>query len=240
MSSGVSILLSSRSRPKRFKTCVDSARRKASGPIEVVAYLDDDDPELPNYELDWVTPIIGRSANVGKRCRAMAEKAKYDYFYLCGDDAVFITPGWDALLKEKIHPDGIGIVFGLDGWKDSPGHCMFTRKMTSLVDVFPEEFIHFGLDTYLADMANGVKRFERIDSVMIEHHHFRNGKADQDDTYRKHRDGPAKQADPNVLVGLRKKTLGENIEILRKEIERFGSLLPAGKPDPEGARDKQA
>lgn len=239
MNSGVSILLSSRGRPKRFSTCAGSARKRASGPVEIVAYLDEDDPELAQYQLDGITPIIGPSVNVGKRCRAMAEKAKYDFFYLCGDDAVFITQGWDVLLKEKLHEDGIGIVFSLDGWKNSPGHCMFTRKLTSLVDVFPDEFIQFGLDTYLADMVREVKRYDRVDSVMIEHHHYRNGKAEQDETYRMHRDSLAPQTDHAMLTNLRKHKLGENVKTLKAEIERFSSARRSGDATGAQTRDEQ-
>lgn len=194
---------------------------------------------MKDYKLGDVVSVIDKNRGVGKRLRILASKAKHDFFYLVGDDANFITPGWDVKLRNAIHPDGIGIVFGMDGWKNSPGHCMFTRKMSELVDVFPEEFIHYGLDTFLADVSRGVDRFHRIDSVLIEHLHYRNGKAEQDETYQRNRDGAAKQTDPHTLTRLRKK-LPEMIDILRKEIERFRGVVEARNTDTASAGDEQA
>src|SRR5678816_2406308 len=111
--------------------------------------------------------------------------------------------------------------------------------MSELVDVFPEEFIHYGLDTYLADISRGVNRFQRVDSVMIEHLHYRNGKAEQDETYRRNRDGIAKQTDPHTLQRLRS-NLPSLIDILRKEIERFRSVVETGTSDAKSVRDEQA
>jgi hypothetical protein len=211
---GVSVLIATRKRPKRLKTCIQSLLENKEGEVEVLTYVDDDDD---SYE-SWT--VKGPRFERAKMFRALVPHAKYDFLYMLGDDTVCKTKGWDRKMIEAFPPDRIAVVFGMDGWKNVPGHLMFHRKLYELTGAFPEEFEHFGPDTYLSDVAKGVNRLVHLKDVLIEHHHHRNGKAENDETYSHPRDSMMNQRDKERLESFRKSRMPKDIEILKAEIER--------------------
>lgn len=152
--------------------------------------------------------------------KALIGVAKYDFFYMVGDDTLSRTKGWDTKMVSAFPEDKIAVVFGMDGWKNVPGHLMFHRKLYELTGVFPDEFEHFGPDTYLSDVARGVDRLIQLRDVMLEHCHHRNGKAENDSTYSHPRDSMMNQRDKKRLDEYRKSRIPQDIEILKAEIER--------------------
>ena len=220
MNSGVSVLIPTRRRPARLTATIRSIEKTKAGEVEVLTYVDDDDPERDKYQ----TPsIIGPRINLPAAHFALEKIAKHRFLLLGADDIIFRTPGWDLKMKEAMPADGIGCVFTNDGWKNSPNHCLYTKRLTELGCGFKTEFEHFGMDTYFSDLMQGVGRFIHRSDVLIEHHHFRNGRAERDLTYDEPRSCMANQRDEKRLHALRKSHMPREIEILKAEIERFRS-----------------
>lgn len=232
MNSGVSVLIPTRKRPKRLDECVGSIKKNAKGPVEVLTYVDDDDD---SYK-EWT--VKGPRFERAKMFRSLMGHAQYPFLMICGDDTRFETHGWDEIMSAKIPPDGIGLVFGFDGWKNVAGHFLLTKRFIELTGGFPDEFEHFGIDTYISDVMRGVERFFQVD-VMIRHLHHRNGLAEQDDTYRHPRDSMMNQRDRDRLGHFRKHRMQKDIDILKAEIERFSSVGRADAAVGAPPRDEQ-
>ncbi len=67
----ITLLVPTRSRPHRFWHAVSSARNLASERIEVISYLDEDDPKLSEYP---EYHIVGRRVGTAKAILAMLEQ----------------------------------------------------------------------------------------------------------------------------------------------------------------------
>jgi hypothetical protein len=182
----LSLLIVSRGRPLRFKNAVESARRLAKNEIEILSYVDEDDPEKDNYE--GVT-VIGPPVGTAKAILHLVGLVKTPYAMLGSDDIEFKTQDWDEKLLAKMPGDDLALVFGADGYNNSCNHFLFSMKWHKLVGIFPDKFRHFGPDGWAGDVAIRCKRRIMVDSVLVEHRHYKNRKAEPDDTYRRSREG---------------------------------------------------
>lgn len=233
MNSGVSVLIPTRGRPKRLEQCIGSIKKTAAGEVEALTYVDDDDDSYTEWG------IKGPRVERAKMFKALIEKARHPWLMICGDDVIFETKGWDLEMIKPIPEDRIGIVFGIDGWKNTPGHLLFHRRFYELTGCFPDEFEHFGIDTYMSDVMRGVERFFQV-QVMLRHMHHRNGKAEIDDTYMHPRQTGMSKRDEERLKGFRKSRMPKDIEILKAEIERFRNAVQTGSSDAKVSGDQQA
>src|SRR6476469_993301 len=123
---GVSVLIATRKRPKRLKACIQSLLENKEGEVEVLTYVDSDDDSYT----EWT--VKGPRCERAKMFKSLASHAKYDFFYMLGDDAICKTKGWDTKMISAFPEDRIAVVFGMDGWKNVPGHLMFHRKLFEL------------------------------------------------------------------------------------------------------------
>lgn len=215
-SKGVSILIPTRGRLKRFKVCLEAIERLKTGTVEVLTYIDDDDPT--DYP---IKTIIGPRVGSSERLKKLAEKAQYDHFLLIGDDQIPQTKGWDKEMVSLMPADKIGLVHCKDNWKETVSAILIHRRWYEIVGICPEGFQHFGPDTYMADVARSINRLFRTEKAVIEHHHYRNGKADKDETYDYPRQSLMNQKDENRLKILRSNRMGEDIQKLKGEIDRL-------------------
>lgn len=231
MSYGVSVLVPTKKRPKRLEQLISSIQKTAKG-VEVLTYVDEDDDSYS----EWT--VKGPSFERARMFRALFEKASNDYLMICGDDVVFETPDWNEKMAQAIPEDGIGAVFGFDGWKNVPGHLLFHRRFVDLTGAFPDDFEHFGIDTYISDVMRGVERLFQV-NVMCRHLHHRNGKAENDETYSHTRTSGMSDRDRVRLEKHRKGRMKEDIRTLKAEIERFSSRTESGGSGAASARDQQ-
>jgi hypothetical protein len=225
-------LIPSRGRPQRLTATIESINKTKVGEVEVLTYRDDDDPELDAYLLNHVPTILGPRINLPAAHNALEKLAKHYYCLLGSDDIIFKTHGWDEKMKAAMPADGIGAVFTADGWKNAANHCLYTKKLSEITGVYPLEFEHFGMDTYFTDCMQAVGRFIYVGDVVIEHHHFRNGKAEQDATYRHPREGLANQRDTALLKRFRKTRMPEHIQKLKDYINAFAADSDQGPTTP--------
>lgn len=211
---GVSVLIPTRSRPKRFRETVESILKTKTGKVEILSYVDEDDPKKQEYENP---SIIGPRRGLGDAIHALIEKASCSYMLLGSDDIIFHTKGWDETMMDRMPADCIGAVYSKDGWGDNFNHFMFHQKWHSLTGLFPRELERFGPDGYVGKIAEALKRRIYVPEVMIEHVHYKNNKVKPDETYMEMRNNGAADRDHKRMKGYEER-IQKEIALLRQYI----------------------
>jgi ribosomal protein L37E len=161
---------------------VASARRMAKGPIEIVVWLDYDDPTLKQYlELARLAGVLYQ---IGPR--NIIHSARWDKCLplatgelLChgNDDIIFRTPGWDQMVIAEFEdcPDKILMVHGDDLYIQREGfgcHPIISRRWLDTLGYFiPPYFDGEWGDTWVNDLANRIGRRKFLPFI-CEHLHF--------------------------------------------------------------------
>lgn len=156
--------------------------RKAAGSayrtgkdIEVIVYLDNDDPRIEDYMV--TNFVVGEPRRSGAAIRYLMEhKAKGDMFYFGSDDIIWETQNWDEIFREKMPAHGLAVLYPDMG--DSCNPC-FTRKWVETVGFFPDYFKHFGPDTWYADIAKRAGQLIRVPEVRMTHQRVRDATYDR-------------------------------------------------------------
>lgn len=156
---------------------MESAKNTASGPLEILVYLDSDDPLLKDYDVE---AIIGEPKMAGEAIRAMIPLAKGDMYYFGSDDQTWKTQGWDEIFRENMPEHGLSVLFPSLGDAINP---VFTDKWVEMVGLFPEYFRHFGPDTWYVDIARRAGQLKHVPEVRMDH------KRQTDATYNRIRAG---------------------------------------------------
>lgn len=162
----ISILCPSRGRPELAKRMIETALSTASAPIEILLYLNDDDPELERYK-NLISPEhyqIGPDRSPGYSWNRLAEQCKGDILFLMGDDATFETQGWDQKVERAFEqfPDKIACVYPyVPGIKkiNNPHFCVHRNWVKALGYFVPPHFWHWYVDTWTRELARAVKRY---------------------------------------------------------------------------------
>ncbi|MBO0676797.1 glycosyltransferase [Mycolicibacterium sp. S2-37] len=188
----ISLLLPTRQRPAQLSRLVLSILETANDPsrIELVTYVDDDDPtyDALKLELDWVRVggprLIDGLVNLSVMWNACYEKSSGDIVMHCGDDIIFRTPGWDDVVRSAFNaaPDRIIFAYGRDGIQgdDFGTHGFIHRKWVEAVGFFvPPYFVSDFNDTFLNDVAKTIGRHQLL-PIFTEHMHYTAGKASID------------------------------------------------------------
>ena len=202
MKPAFSLLVPTRSRPDRFLGMVASAVRTASlpGQIEVIAYVDEDDPALAEYlkTQNEIHYHVGPRRPVAQAWEALVREASGGKLMFCADDVVFRTKHWDALVVEEFgkRPDRLAVVSPEDGTgKDKATHWFVSRQWIRAVGYFTwtgdiaglGPFEHFGCDDVPELIARGAGRYVWRRDIIVEHMHPKHGKAPNDELYRSKR-----------------------------------------------------
>ena len=171
----ITLCCPSRGRPEFAKRMQNSAFATASNPnnIKVKFYLNKDDPMLKQY--DVIDAEIGVDRSTVMSWNVLAEKERSRMYMLVGDDAEFITTGWDRkfLQQYRKYPDGIFMIGTATGkkhgmlHKTSP-HPVITQEWRNALGYFwPVQFHHWCLDNYTNDLATQINRYIFLEDVMI-------------------------------------------------------------------------
>ena len=188
----ISALCPTRNRIAEFRRMLDSLRFTARNPVEVVIYVDDDDPVRERYkQIEGVKCIIGPRISAITQCWNECFKvATGDIFMQGNDDVIFRTPGWDEMVTQEFaaYADKILMVHGSDlGYHHDHGnkfgpHPFVHRRWIETVGYFiPPWFCSDWGDTWVNDLANAVDR-RRYLPFVVEHMHFLMKKAGKDAT----------------------------------------------------------
>lgn len=188
--------------------------------MEIIAYVDDDDPQLREYTAPCnrqVHMAVGPRIGTASALKKLMSLCETEYMMIGSDDIEFCTPGWDGHMIKAIPKDGIGLAHAADGWKNACNHPVFHRKMYELTGLFPDGFWHFGPDGYWGRVVEKLGRRFFVNEVSIRHLHFRNGHAEMDETYKESRArGGARTDLENVLH-----KVDDDVKILKAEIDRL-------------------
>jgi hypothetical protein len=177
----ISVLCPSRGRPELAKKMIDSAVSLANTDVEVLLYINDDDPELEKYQtlINSKHIIVGPDRSPAYSWNKLAELAKYEYYFLMGDDAWFETQDWDLKLIQAFdqYPDKIAMVFpSVDGleWRGGkltadhcPHFCLHRNWLRILGYFVPPHFWHWYIDTWFRDIAKALGRFHAVKDVSV-------------------------------------------------------------------------
>ena len=193
----ISVLLPTRGRPAAARRLLDSLADNAQAPdrIEVVLYLDDDDPAshgLGHPRLR-VRRVIGERLSMGRMLGRAYAQARGDALFLLNDDVICRTAGWDRAVAAALErwSDGVALVYGNDlhQGRRLPTFPILTRTACELAGhVAPPPYRHAYIDTHWLDVFLRLRRLghDRIvylPEVVFEHLHAEAGKApDRADT----------------------------------------------------------
>lgn len=185
----ISLLTPTRKRPDQFRRMVESARRTATTPIEIISYVDDDDMAQAEVcrALD-VKCVVGPRivlTDCWNKCIPLAEG---DIFCQNNDDVIFRTPGWSRMVEDAFAecPDKVLMVHGSDEGQhfEKFGPHPFVHKIwpETLGYFIPPFFSSDYGDAWVNVVANTIKRRKYLPFV-VEHLHFLFKKANMDRTY---------------------------------------------------------
>ena len=179
----------SRERPHRLKQLI-SACRDTKMSTNAVVLIDDDDPCLEGYLRLSMMPNwnieIGRHSGLSEIYNKAFIRHPSDNWYgiLC-DDAVPETDYFDLRLIEVAGTDGMAIPSGSDTTGPAPHFVLGGNLVREMGWVALPGLDRLYIDTVWLRIAQarGICRF--LSDVVVSHHHFSNGKAMMDKTYRK-------------------------------------------------------
>lgn len=215
----ISVLMPSRGRPNECKEAYDSCVRTARGEIEIMVYLDENDPQRPNYKVPYVVgkPMFGAQA-----CLELLKTAKGDLFYFGSDDQRWETEGWDLRFAALMPEDGLSIIYPRDQKQGQKGmNPCWSRKWSNLFGHYPNYFQHFGPDMWLIDIARRAGTLIKADDVYIAH------KRIKDDTHHRVR----QTNDANFAKDKIVQTESQRQEIAEKiKSMRMHAAVPSDKP----------
>jgi len=189
--------------------------------VEVVAYVDDDDDSY-DFSLPRLRYVRGPRivlSEMWNKCYDIALGPIYGHM---GDDIIFRSDNWDALIKNMFssYEDKILFVHGddmSDVHRNNFGtHGFIHKNWVDAVGYFvPPYFSSDFNDTWLNDVANALNRRVYIDAVKTEHMHYVFNKAEKDQT---HEERLARHANDRVdeIYAAKKPEREADVEKLRK------------------------
>ena len=159
---------------------------------DLLFILDPDD--LDTYaEMDWgpattaiLEPREYLTGKLNKTALAMADL--YPVLMWLGDDCVFETPGWDALMLATLEKDlgGHGWVYPDDNRRiDVPEHYMVSSDVVQALGWFANPAVqHYYLDNSVADLGKRADMIRFCPQAVVRHEHYSVAKdVEHDDLY---------------------------------------------------------
>lgn len=217
----ITILTPSRSRPVLAKRMADSAKLTAVTDIEIKFFLNDDDPQLSDYKLFLKENeyIIGPNQSTSYSWNLMAQEAKHDIIFLIGDDAQFLTAGWDKIVLDAFdqYPDKVVCVYprvpSLSRHKN-PHFCLHKNWINTVGYFLPPHFYHWYVDTWVGSVAKRLRRFHCLENFQMP------VETVKDDTNRSYHSSWMRQKD-DYMWNVTQRHLDKDVETLEKFIRAF-------------------
>lgn len=206
----LSLLCPTRNRVGNLAEFLRSVHRTAAAPgrVEVLCYVDDDDPALPEYRdlfaharqrygaLARCALHVGPSIGVAAAWNHLAEQADGDFLMMANDDQLYVDHGWDVALDRRVaeltalHDDSVLCLY-FDaaqypgGGRDFP---IVSRAWYETLGYFvPTIFQQWEVEQWVFDLAERLERLFAVSGIFVEHRHYQDYKATFDQTYQRHR-----------------------------------------------------
>ena len=184
------------------------------------------DPDDTSYEgMDWGPAIHGvldpRGTVVEKlNHAAMACLDGYDAMMNVGDDCVFQTPGWDALLLKALDDmGGSGIVYPDDKRRiDVPELWVASTDVVRALGYFANPLMgHYYVDNVWAELGKRAGMIRFVPEAVVEHlHHSVTPGAEHDEVYREP-ENKWGEHDLKAFHEYRSSQLANEVSVLRRE-----------------------
>lgn len=193
----ISVLVPTRGRPAMFSRMYDSLMATVTYPrqVEVVVWIDDDDPFLWEYasrpvgEAENITYLQGERQLLSQCWNDCAGVARGEILMHGGDDITFDTPGWDVMVRQAFDESDDKILL-VQGDDLSPNrevlatHGFLHRRWVETVGYFlPPLFSCDWNDVWLTEVADAIGR-RKILPFVTAHHHYSFEMRDRDETDR--------------------------------------------------------
>lgn len=193
--SGLLTLVPTRNRLKNalelLDVWYDTTTDKDSGLLFIVGW---DDPQFHDYQNkipeEHLLNFPDRGLVKALNYAAPIYWDDYEALGFMGDDHRPRTSGWDSAYLDELRKLGYGYVYGNDlhseyGEHRVPTQVAISSSIVKCLGFFgPPGFRHLFVDTTWGDMGRGLSRISYLPEVIIEHMHYTNNKAEEDDTYR--------------------------------------------------------
>lgn len=203
----ISLLCPTRGRILGAARMLQSLAAASSHPerIEVLFYVDDDDPEAEIYRaqlpasshaaslLGRVQVVVGEAISISKSWNVLAGIAEGTLMMMANDDLFFVSLGWDARLDKEAakYPDEIFCIWFDDGYthENIATFPIVSRRWVDCLGFFTPGIFEFWYnDKWIMEVARKLDRLHYISDMLIEHRHFYAGRAVFDDTYKRNFD----------------------------------------------------
>ncbi len=178
----ISALVPSRGRPEALAGSIASLLGLAAGPdaVEVVAAIDPDDAW--RYE-QWVypstrilvTPERYGHARIHEYMNALAAMASGEWLLNWNDDAVMLTPGWDAVIASRAP----GVLW--PSANHHPGCNIFPAWPAEWTRLTGHMSLAPNCDSWIQDLGERLGRQERIPVEVFHDRHNQTGSGRFDD-----------------------------------------------------------
>lgn len=186
---GISVLCPTRGRPDTLQVAVSSAVNRASGSLQFVFFVDDDDEQTrarvdlwrpQGSALDAEYHIVGaprgevNMSDMWNQCArvALASQPGWPLLFI-DDEAIFHTEGWDATIIRALagYPDGALLVYPDDTIHGAVLGAYFAVTPV-WVEIFgrltPEMFTYGYADVWCFEVAKAADRAVYLPGVVIE------------------------------------------------------------------------
>ncbi|MGW4422533.1 hypothetical protein [Streptosporangium sp. NPDC004631] len=198
------VIVPSRGRPGNIADLHDAWQATTAGAATLLVAADDDDPTLEDYR--YVCRSRGIELTVGPRLRmcptlnAAATERAPNHFAVgfMGDDHRPRSRAWDQRYLDELHDLSTGIVYGDDLLQHDrlPTQVAMTSDIVQTLGwMAPPDLVHLWVDNVWKDLGQAIGRLRYLPDVVIEHMHYLNGKATEDDRYREVNDSAAAETD---------------------------------------------
>jgi FkbM family methyltransferase len=185
------VIVPTRGRPHNIARLWRAWRATSSGDADLLVAVDGDPANLGGYVASgapWVvhSPWQGMIGTLNQR--AVEHAADYDALAFWGDDHVPRSVGWDHTLLDALDALGrVGFVYGNDlhrGASLPTAVAMTSTVVRTLGYMAPPTLGHLVCDRWWLTVGRRLNLITYLPDVVIEHMHYRAGKAPRDDGYR--------------------------------------------------------
>lgn len=186
------LILPTKGRPESLKRFI-AAYNATGGTLPISVILDADDAYryasivLPEH---WKRVSVPTGTTLGGIFAKVFQKYPYEAFYgMVADDVIPSSQGWDVIMSDTCQPDKI--VWGLDDLQNEnlPVHPFIGGDLVRKLGWWAAPGLnHWFVDNVWKNVADALGCGVYLSDVQMPHHHYINGLAPMDRTYREQPD----------------------------------------------------